>query len=371
MLPLGMHTFRGVRESGGFYVDKTGFAARMISRGKYYSLLRPRCFGKSVFTDMLKELFEGNEELFQGLTIHDGWDWSVRYPVVRFSFGSGCFTELGALQADVLAQLERLESEAGVHEAGLRCEAVALSGRFHRLLAELHRRRGRRVVVLVDDYDKPILDVIEDPDTARKNCDFLLGFYSTIKSSDEHVQFVFLTGTSKCYNMSIFSGLNNLYDITLTQAYSAVCGFTEAELDSVFAAELEGLDRDTMRKWYNGYSWLGEEKVYNPYDVLKLLYHREFDNYWFKTGSPRFLIDMLMERGISIPQLSGIIASRRMLTDFDVDYIGTEALLFQSGYLTIVGKEDDGWGLPFYRLDYPNLEVRQSLDNLLPKHPTV
>ena len=361
VLPVGMQTFREVRESGGFYVDKTAFAARMIAEGKCYFLSRPRRFGKSVFIDTLKELFEGSEELFEGLAVHRGWDWSVRHPVVRLSFGRGDYTDPSYLPKNAHAQLDAVQRSTGVES--LYTEA---SDRFAHMLEELHRRWGRRVVVLVDEYDKPILDALGDSGTARANRDFLRGFYATIKDSDEHVRFVLLTGVSKFSKVSLFSGLNNLDDITLNPAYSSVCGFTEAELDRVFSAELEGLDRKRVREWYNGYSWLGDEKVYNPFDVLKLLRERVFGNYWFETGSPSFLIDILMEKRTPTPRLGGTIASGRMLSAFDVDRIGVEALLFQSGYLTVVGKEDDdGWGPPRYRLDYPNLEVRQSLNDVL------
>ena len=354
VLPVGMQTFREVRESGGFYVDKTAFAARMIAEGKCYFLSRPRRFGKSVFIDTLKELFEG-------LAVHGGWDWSVRHPVVRLSFGRGDYTDRSYLPKNAHAQLDAVQRSTGVES--LYTEAP---DRFAHMLEELHRRWGRRVVVLVDEYDKPILDALGDSGTARANRDFLRGFYATVKDSDEHVRFVLLTGVSKFSKVSLFSGLNNLDDITLNPAYSAICGFTEAELDRVFSAELEGLDRQRVREWYNGYSWLGDEKVYNPFDVLKLLRERVFGSYWFETGSPGFLIDILMERRMPTPRLGGTIASGRMLSAFDVDRIGVEALLFQSGYLTVVGKEDDdGWGPPRYRLDYPNLEVRQSLNDVL------
>ena len=364
MLPVGVQTFRKMRESGGFYVDKTAFAAKMIAEGTHYFLSRPRRFGKSVFIDTLKELFEGSEELFEGLAVHSGWDWSVRHPVVRLSFGSGCFTERGGLQADLLAQLELLESEASVHDAGLRNEAVALPGRFRRLLSELHRRSGRRVVVLVDEYDKPILDAIADPGTARANRDFLRGLYAAVKDSDAHIRFVFLTGVSKFSKVSLFSGLNNLIDITLEPEFSSVCGFTEADLDEVFAAELQGLDRDRIQEWYNGYSWLGSERVYNPYDILLLLRKRVFKAHWFETGTPAFLVDTITERGVPTPSLTQPADEDELLSSFDVDHIGTEALLFQTGHLTITGVHDDD-GEAYYDLDYPNREVRQSLNKAL------
>ena len=359
VLPLGVQTFSEVRGSGDYYVDKTAFAYRMATEGKCYFLSRPRRFGKSLFVSMLKELFEGNEGLFEGLFVHDRWDWSVCRPVVRLSFGSGFFTEPGGLKADLADQLGDIEARWG-----LRIEKKSLTGRFRRLLEELHQRSGRRAVVLVDEYDKPILDTIGSLDRARANRDFLRGFYAAVKDADEHLRFVFLTGVSKFSKVSLFSGLNNLKDITINPVYSSVCGFTESDLDRVFSTELEGLDRDLVREWYNGYSWLGPEKVYNPYDVLMLLDEREFKAHWFETASPTFLVDTLIERGAMIPALDGMIAGERLLSSFDVGRITTEALLFQTGYLTITGTQQQG-NKTLYELSYPNSEVRESLNDAL------
>ena len=280
-LPIGIQTFREIREENCYYVDKTAHIRRLIDEGKYYFLSRPRRFGKSLFLDTLKELFEGNEALFEGLHIHDHWDWSVRYPVLRLDFGSGNFKEEGYLQANVMEQLAAIERRAKIVS-----EHTTVPGRFASILEILHAQAGQRVVVLVDEYDKPILDALEEPEIARANRDFLRGLYSTIKSNDAHIKFTFLTGVSKFSKVHLFSGLNNLKDITLDVRYSAICGYTDADLDTVFAPELPGLNRDDIRDWYNGYSWLGEEKVYNPFDILLLFDKRTFGTYWFETGTP-------------------------------------------------------------------------------------
>ena len=360
-LPLGMQTFSEVRGSGDYYVDKTAFALKMFAKGKCYFLSRPRRFGKSLLVSMLQELFEGNEKLFEGLHIHSRWDWSVNNPVVRLSFGRGDFTNPDALKGTVNAQLFSVERVTGV-KAGY--AGLPEADRFVLLLEELHRQTGRRVVVLVDEYDKPILDALDTPEQAKANRNFLRGMYAAIKDADAHVQFVFLTGVSKFSKVSLFSGLNNLKDITLNPAFSSVCGFTEADLDRVFPTELEGLDRERVREWYNGYSWLGPERVYNPYDILTLLDERMFKAHWFETATPTFLVDTLMRRGVSTATLGGTWTSTELLSAFDVDHITTEALLFQTGYLTITGtqQQDDK---TLYRLDYPNLEVRRSLNEAL------
>ena len=358
-LPIGIQTFRKLREQDCYYVDKTAYIERLLHEGKHYFLSRPRRFGKSLFLDTLKELFEGNEELFAGLYIHHRHDWSVHHPVVRLSFGGGNFKEPGELHEDVMLQLEDLEEEA---EIAVR--RVSAPARLRRLLQALHRKAGRRVAVLVDEYDKPILDALETPEIARANRDYLRGLYGVIKDSDAHVHFTFLTGISKFSKVSLFSQLNNLTDLTLDPVYSSICGYTERDLDTVFAPELGGLDRERVREWYNGYGWLGDEKVYNPYDVLLLLRRRKFAAHWFETGTPAFLLDTLFERRVSTVSLDQTVSTEELLSTFDVEEIVTEALLFQTGYLTITGEEELG-GEALYRLGYPNREVRQSLNRVL------
>ncbi len=358
-LPIGIQTFRKIREEDCYYVDKTAYIQRLLDEGTHYFLSRPRRFGKSLFLDTCKELFEGNEPLFKGLAIHDRWDWSVRHPVLRLDFSSGNFTEPGYLQANLMDQLTAIERRSGIV-----AESATVPGRFVRQLETLHERSGQRVAVLIDEYDKPILDALEVPEVARANRDFLRGLYSTVKFADAHIRFTFITGVSKFSKVSLFSGLNNLTDLTLDPRYSALCGYTEADLDAVFAPELPGLDRDQIRDWYNGYSWRGDEKVYNPFDILLLFRNREFRAYWFETGTPTFLVETLFKRHVSSLKLDAMIGSDELLSTFDVDHIATEALLFQTGYLTIIRPEPRG-GEMFYRLGYPNQEVRQSLNRSL------
>ena len=362
-LPIGIRTFRKLREQDCYYVDKTPYVERLLNEDTHYFLSRPRRFGKSLFLDTLKEFFEGNEALFAGLYVHDRHDWSQRHPVVRLSFGGGNFKEPAALDADVMAQLDGLGRDNGVP---VRYDTAP--ARFRHLLQALHKETGQRVAVLVDEYDKPILDpLVEAPEVARANRDYLRGLYGVIKDSDAHVRFTFLTGISKFSKVNLFSQLNNLTDLTLDPVYSSICGYTEHDLDAVFAPELAGLDRERVREWYNGYGWRGAEKVYNPYDVLLLLRRREFEAHWFETGTPAFLVDTLFERRVSSVSLDRTVSTAALLSAFDVGKIGTEALLFQTGYLTITGEEELG-GMALYRLGYPNREVRQSLNRVLLRH---
>ena len=358
-LPIGIQTFRKIREDGCYYVDKTAYIRRLLDEGNHFFLSRPRRFGKSLFLDTLKELFEGNEPLFEGLAIHDHWDWSVRYPVLRLSFGAGHFKEPGYLHTNLMAQLDAVERRKNVSS-----EYATGPERFGHLLEVLHEQAGRPVAVLIDQYDKPILDALDEPDVARANREYLRGLYAVIKDADAHIRFTFLTGVSKFSKVSLFSGLNNLTDITLDPRYSAICGYRDADLDSVFAAELPDLERDKIREWYNGFGWRGEEKVYNPFDILLLFDRREYGAWWFETGTPTFLVETLFKRQVSSLALDEMVGSDDLLSTFDVDDIATEALLFQTGYLTIVGEERLG-GKLLYRLGYPNREVRQSLNDRL------
>ncbi len=361
-LPIGIQTFRKVREDRCYYVDKTHLIPRLLEGGTHYFLSRPRRFGKSLFLDTMKELFEGSGELFEGLAVHGHWDWSRRIPVVRLDFSQGDFTVPGYLHRNAMAQLDGIERRAGV-TTGYDTTPERLS----RLLEMLHEGTGERAVVLVDEYDKPILDALEHADLARRNRDFLRGLYSTLKFSDAHIRFSFLTGVSKFSKVNLFSGLNNLTDITLDPDYSAICGYTDADLDAVFAPELAGLDRDRIREWYNGYSWLGEERVYNPFDILLLFRTRRFRAHWFETGTPGFLLDTLLRRRVGPVELQRMVATDELVSRFDIGDIATEALLFQTGYLTIAG-ERERRGRISYELRYPNREVRESLNSSLLRH---
>ena len=359
-LPTGIQTFREVREADCYYVDKTPYIQQLVESGKHYFLSRPRRFGKSLFLDTVKELFEGNEALFRGLRIHPHWDWTVRHPVLRLDF-SGAFGALETLRTNLTQQLDEIETDAGLAFTHRYDDA---SARCRQLLRALHRQTGHRVVVLVDEYDKPILDVLDAPETARANRDYLHGLYSAIKSCDADVRFTLLTGVTRFSKVSLFSGLNHLTDLTLEPAHSAICGYTDEDLDTLFMPELRGLDRQAIRDWYSGYCWLGKKKVYNPYDILLLFEKRRFDAHWFETGTPSFLIRTLLDNRVLPPSLDGLLASGDLLGAFDVGDIATEALLFQTGYLTVLDSVDVD-GEPHYRLGYPNREVRQSLNRRL------
>ena len=358
-LPIGIQTFREIREDDCYYVDKTGMAVDLVQTGKAYFLSRPRRFGKSLFLDTLKELFEGHRALFTGLAAEPVWDWDTKHPVIRVSFSDGVLQSRAQLD-------QRIEEifQDNERRLGLQSEHLSIGGRFADLIRQAHEATGQRAVVLIDEYDKPILDNIDHRAIATEMREGLKNLYSVLKGSDEHLKFVFLTGVSKFSKVSLFSGLNNLTDITLDAPYSALCGYTDADVDTVFAPELPGLDRQQIRDWYNGYNWLGTS-VYNPFDLLLLFRSREFRPYWFETGTPTFLIKLLTERQFFTPDLARLQSSMALLSAFDVDCIEPEALLFQAGYLTVLERTEPITGQWVYTLGYPNREVKASLNAAL------
>ncbi len=354
-LPIGIQSFRKIRENGLRYVDKTGYAAQLAGNVRGYFLSRPRRFGKSLFVDTLKELFEGNEALFRGLAIHGDWDWSDRYPVIHLKFG-GKYNEEGGLErrmSEILGRLER--------EANLPLQSTTLEGRFSDLIYGLRKKTGQPVVVLVDEYDKPILDAINNPDLAHKNRETLQGFYSILKDEDDSIRFCFVTGVTQFAHVGLFSGANHLDDISLVPEYSAICGYTESDLDRVFTKELTGFDREAIRDWYNGYCWRGDERVYNPFGLLKLLERREFDIWWYESGTPTFLIEIMKKRGILPIMLEDMEVTSSDLKASEIDNVSVDSLLFQTGYMTITEETrlDD---ISTYNLNYPNREVRHALN---------
>jgi hypothetical protein len=358
-LPIGIQTFSEIRSEGYYYADKTAFCLKLAEQGKYYFLSRPRRFGKSLLIDTLGELFSGNQALFTGLYVEDKWDWSINYPVIRISFGGGIIESRCDLTNKIQEQL-RINQE----QLHIACQDQSTSVCFAELIRFAHEKIGQRVVILVDEYDKPILDNLLKPDVAKEIRDGLRNFYSVIKDCDAHIKFAMLTGVSKFSKVSLFSGLNNLRDITISSEFSSICGYTDEDINTVFAPELEGLDRDQIRRWYNGYNWTGTS-VYNPFDVLLLFQERQFKAHWFETGSPTFLIDLLAQRGFFTPDLAQRQTSLELLSAFDVEKISSEALLFQTGYLTISRLEEPLSNYWIYVLGYPNHEVETSLNAAL------
>jgi hypothetical protein len=360
-LPIGIQTFSEIQQDDFYYVDKTAYIIDLINSGKSYFLSRPRRFGKSLLIDTIAELFEGNKTLFTGLYAENNWDWTRTAPVIRFSFGGGQVKNRQELDDSIHFMLEQNQQRLGVV-----CDPswqAHISQCFAQLIQSVNKQSGQKVVILIDEYDKPILDNITKSEMAREMREGLRNLYSVIKDSDAHIQFAMLTGVSKFSKVSLFSGLNQLQDITIDARYSAICGYTDADVDTVFAPELAGLDREEIRQWYNGYNWTGTA-VYNPFDLLLLFKKREFRAYWFETGTPTFLVELLIERQGFMPSFSSYLTNEALLSSFDVDDIATEALMFQAGYLTIAKVQRMGVQQR-YILGYPNREVESSLNDVM------
>lgn len=358
-LPIGIQTFSEIIEDNYYYVDKTAYIEQLLDTGKYLFLSRPRRFGKSLLLDTIAELFSANQSLFKGLYIEDKWDWHTPYPIIRLSFADGILQSYSELQNRLKTLLQW---NAEQHHIDIQI-TDDISGSFRKLIIACEKKNQKNVVVLVDEYDKPILDNLTKREVAAQMRDSLRDLYSVIKAQDAHIKFAMLTGVSKFSKVSIFSGLNNLNDISMDEGFSAICGYTQHDLDTVFAREIEGFNSDKIKQWYNGYNWCGEA-VYNPFDILLLLQKRLFKPYWFETGTPTFLIDVLIDKQFNLPQLQQLQTDLSLLSSFEIDNIAPEALLFQTGYLTI-GKVELFNDISFYTLTYPNLEVQQSLNTHL------
>jgi hypothetical protein len=353
-LPVGIQTFSKLIKGNYLYVDKTEEIYKLLSGGgQSYFLSRPRRFGKSLLISTLKEIFSGNKELFKGLWIYDKWEWE-EYPVIHLDF-------LG-LEYEGREQLVKtleflLNQNAAVH--GIQLTEDGYDKRFRELILKLSRENP--VVILVDEYDKPLIDYVENDEieTARENRKVLKTFYGAIKGADEYLKFVFITGVSKFSKVSIFSGLNNPDDISVGNRFSTLLGYTHQELLYYFKDRLGELPVETIKKWYNGYSWDGRNFVYNPLSILYLFTTGEFDNYWFSTGTPTFLTKLIRAKKRNILEFDNLPASSFAFDSYDIEDMEIIPLLFQTGYLTIkeiiIKKEKKK-----YRLGYPNKEVRDS-----------
>ena len=364
-LPIGIQAFDKLIEGGYIYVDKTEIIHRLVTTGATYFLSRPRRFGKSLLLNTLKSLFEGQQALFSGLWIENNWDWSKSNPVLHFSFDAIDYANMG-LEDALLFELSKY-----AEQYQLELPTNSYKVQFKELIQQLHDRYGK-VVLLIDEYDKPIIDYLEKHtiEQAKVNREVLRNFYSVIKGADEHLQLVFITGISKFAQVSIFSHLNNLHDITLTSQYATLTGYTQQELEYYFDEHLQavqnklGVERqkilDELREWYNGYSWDGVQRVYNPFGVLRFFAAQRFTNFWFSTGSPRFLVEHM--RKLEVFNIENTPANNTTFERYDIENLDLTSILFQAGYLTV--KELDLWTGDMI-LDYPNKEVRQSMYQFL------
>ncbi|MDR2066632.1 MAG: ATP-binding protein [Endomicrobium sp.] len=365
-LPIGTQSFEVLRNDNAIYVDKTQHMLNLISSGRIYFLSRPRRFGKSLLINTFKELFKGNKQLFEGLYIYDKWDWSKKYPVIHLDF-----TELDYATAEQLeTSLDKFLDDTAKRENITldQTKTRLISSKFSELIKKLHESTGKQVALLIDEYDKPMIDSLIDKPVHDKLKRILHNFYQVIKGSDGHLKFVFMTGVSRFAGLSIFSALNNLIDITMDAEFSTICGYTQEELESSFKEYIELAAKNlnltyeetisTIKRWYNGYSWNGKTSVYNPFSTLDFFRNKEFKGYWFSTGTPTFLLEQIKNKDLSSFEQPQKVTDY-MLSNFNERSIDITGLLFQTGYLTIKNKETIAGSL-LYTLDFPNKEVKDA-----------
>jgi Predicted AAA-ATPase/PD-(D/E)XK nuclease superfamily len=360
-LPVGRQYLASIRKDNAIYIDKTKYIYELCqpTSGNYF-LSRPRRFGKSLTLDTINELFVGNKALFEGLWMEDKWDWSQTYPVIRLSFDA-IGHETGLADALLLA----VQDIAADYEVELVSKNASTA--FKELIKKLVKKTGKQVVILIDEYDKPIVDYIDPYSLEKANAqrDILKHFFGILKNASNHIRFLLITGVSKFSKVSIFSELNHLSDLTLNKQYAALCGYTQMELEHHFAPYIEKMPPDTLEKmkiWYNGYSWDAQTFVYNPFSVLCFFQNQDYRNFWFESGTPTFLTKLLHQRfqyELEEKEVSNLILESFRLEKFDE--LDVDSLLLQTGYLTIKEKT------PFdtFILNYPNKEVRKSFGQFL------
>jgi hypothetical protein len=370
-LPVGIQDFEDLRTSGYVYVDKTAYLYRMATMGKPYFLGRPRRFGKSLFLSTLKAYFLGKKELFEGLAVAElEKDW-VEYPVFHLDFNIGIYTDLKSLYQTLDASLRRIEDKWGAVEGD-----TNPATRFEALIRRTCEQTGRKVVVLVDEYDKPLLGTMDDLNASEEMRKTLKGFYGVLKSADACLRFVFLTGVTKFSKVSVFSDLNQLKDISLDENYAGICGISESELTANFQPEIESLAEKQkltreatlaeLKKRYDGYHFCeNTEGMYNPFSLLNTFDKRAFRSYWFETGTPTFLARMLKNIDFDVSNLENDVkAPVQSIFDYRAGADNPVPLLYQSGYLTIKNYDAQ---LGEYTLGFPNEEVKYGfLNELLP-----
>ena len=373
--PIGIQSFSEIREGGYTYVDKTALVYELLSTGKYYFLSRPRRFGKSLLVSTLEAYFQGRKELFAGLAMERLEREWTEYPVFHLDLNAQKYESPRNLTEILNASLTGWEKEYGAEPS-----ETSLSLRFRGVVRRAAEKTGRRVVVLVDEYDKPLLQAIGDGALQDDYRNTLKAFYGVLKSCDQHIRFALLTGVTKFSKVSVFSDLNNLQDISMLKAYEGICGVTEEELRTVFSesvgrlAEANGLEVEEaygeLKKWYDGYHFAaGGADVYNPFSLLNTFKTGEFGNYWFETGTPTFLVELLKKSRYDLRNLTEEQTTADVLGSVDTMDENPVPVLYQSGYLTIKGY-DKRFGL--YRLGFPNGEVERGfMSFLLPHYASV
>lgn len=371
-LPIGYQDFKSIIEGGFLYIDKTQDVYNLIQKpyGVYF-LSRPRRFGKSLLISTIEQIFLGNKELFKNLWIYNSdYNWE-KYPIIKVDIGEASSKNLSTFTIKLNFLLDNIAEGYGI-----KLKPTLPELKFKELIFKLYKQTGQKVVVLVDEYDKPILDNIDNSEIAEEIRDFLKTFYTTIKSNDSYLRFIFITGVSKFSRVTVFSGLNNLQDISMNEKYATITGITQMELEEYFKEYITELSLDaklslkqTLRKikaWYNGYRFSTKDvRVYNPFSTLHLFENFRFNNYWFVSGTPSFLLNLLKKRDYRVDDIIGRESSKVKFDTYEITNLDVVPLLFQTGYLTIKQVIKPKYGEASFILDYPNNEVAISFTSHL------
>ncbi len=376
LYPIGIQTFSKIREGGLVYVDKTSYIARLVSTAQFVFLSRPRIFGKSLLLSTIKELFSGKRELFDGLDItHTNYAWE-EYPVLHLDFTGNDYNDPDGLYSNLNGLFEGWEEKYGITRTDR-----SLSERFREIILRVCEQTGRKAVILIDEYDKPLLETVDNPELQQKFRNTLRGVYGNLKRMDQYIRFAMLTGVTKFGHLSIFSDLNNLTDISMRKEYAGICGITTEELHKYFETGVSHLAKDNnltheevfsrLQEMYDGYHFSPTRfvDIYNPFSILNALDSGEFGDYWFQTGTPTFLIKMIKEGKMPLQELSELNTGLNALTDVSFDLGNYTAVLYQSGYLTIK-KYDTRFNS--VTLGFPNKEVERGfMEQLLPYYTSL
>ncbi|MDR0911273.1 MAG: ATP-binding protein [Methanobrevibacter sp.] len=371
LLPKTISSFKGIRENNYIYVDKTKEIYNLIKPKQKYFLSRPRRFGKTLLINTLKELFEGNKKLFEGLYIYDKWDWDKTYHVLKIDMSGRDVRTPEEFKISLNGFIDVLSDENSIE-----LKFTSLKDKFEELIKKIAIQTGKELVILIDEYDFPIIDNMSNIEVAKENRTTLSDFYQALKTSEEYIHFTFITGVSKFVKTTIFSKLNNLDDITIDSRYSTICGYSKKDLEENFSYYIESLSEKQGDSWdetiakikscYDGYSWDGKHFLYNPTSIISTLNKQKYSNYWFDTGTPTFLMDLVKENKMDIKSLtdSNLYFNGEFPT-WDLDDIDFTTALLQTGYLTIKENTKSIIGEEQYNLGIPNKEVKSSLFNYL------
>jgi len=372
-LSTGISNFREIIENDYIYVDKTKTIYELIDDNFTCMLVKPKGFGKSLLISTMKEIFEGNKELFKGLYIYDKWDWTNKYNVIHLDFKKINYETPEKLEQSLYDFLVKIADKYEIELWG-----TLLNSNFSFLIEDIHKKTDKKVVVLIDGYDKPTIDSIENIELAKEILSDLFSFFTVLKASGKHLKFVFLTGVTKSFETSIFSGFNNVFDLTTHYQYPNICGFTQDEFESYYFEYINKFSKDKnietrklidlINRWYGGYSWNGKDFLINPKSAFSFISTAKFDNYWFENSKTPFLIDLIKNNQEEVEEL---IQNKQTyvsdINNLEIERIDVNQFLLQNGFLSLKKEKRAKSLQTYYEVYIPNREVKKSLNEIIAK----